>query len=132
MLRTPAPSSASTASRTSAATTAPAACRSALGELFPDDLADLRAVCAAGDLRHHVGHHAPEVGHARRPHLGDDVVDDLLDLVLGERLRHELLEDVQLALFRLGLFFAPSGAERLGRLDAPLPLPLQNLQLFLL
>ena len=89
-------------------------------------------VGAAGDLRHDVGHHTTEIGHARRPHLGDDVVDDLVDLVLGERLRHELLEDRELALLGRGLLLAAACAERLGGLDAPLPLALQDLQLLLL
>src|SRR5205807_762730 len=53
-----------------------------LGQLLADQLANHRAVGAAGDLRHHVRHHASEVAHARRPDLGDRVVDDLLELVL--------------------------------------------------
>src|SRR5690348_13691024 len=64
-----------------------------LRELLANELADVRAVGAPGDLRHHVGHHATQVGHARGTHLGDRIVDDLLDLILGERLGHELLED---------------------------------------
>ena len=48
-----------------------------LGELLAHELADGRPVGAAGDLRHHVGHHPAEVAHARRAGLGDRVVDDL-------------------------------------------------------
>src|SRR5439155_26174543 len=70
-------------------------------------------------------------GHARRTDLGDDVVDDLVDLVFGERLRHELLEDLELALLRRRLLLAAAGAERLGRLDPPLALALHDLQLLL-
>src|SRR5690242_2072229 len=100
-----------------------------LRELLADDLTHLRAVGPAGDLRHHVGHHTAEIGHASRPHLGDDVVDDLVDLVLGQRLRHELLEHVELALLRGGLLLAPAGPECLGGLDPALPLALQHLEL---
>ena len=72
------------------------------------------------------------VRHARRSDLGDDVVDDLLDLVLGERLGHELLEDLELALLRLRLLLAAARAERLGRFEPLLPLALHDLQLLLL
>src|SRR5512133_565879 len=71
------------------------------GELLAHDLAHDGAVGAPGDLRHDVRHHSTEVGHARSPHLGDRVVDDLLDLVLAQRGRHELLEDLELALLGL-------------------------------
>ena len=57
------------------------------GELLADELADRRAVGAAGDLRHHVRHHPAEVAHARRADLGDRVVDDPLELVLGRAAR---------------------------------------------
>ena len=50
-------------------------------ELLADELAYRRPVRAAGDLRHHVGHHAAEVAHARRTALGDRVVDDRLELL---------------------------------------------------
>ena len=101
----------------------------AYGELLAHDLAHARAVGAARDLRHHVGHHAAEVGHARGADLCDRVVDDLLDLVLGERLGHELLEDRELALLGRRLLLAAAVAERLRRLDALLPLALEHLQL---
>src|SRR5581483_234763 len=101
-------------------------------QLLPHDLADDGAVGAACDLRHHVRHHTAEVGHARRTHLGDCVVDDLLDLVLGERRRHELLEHCELALLGCRLHLAAAGAERLGGLDPALPLALQDLELLVL
>ena len=78
---------------------------------------------------HDACHHAPDVADARRADLGDDVVDDLLELLLGERLRHELLEHLELVLLVLGLLLAPARAECLRRLDAPLPLALEHLQL---
>src|SRR4051812_13847407 len=101
-------------------------------ELFADDLAHDRAVGTAGDLRHDIGHHATEVGHARRPDLRDGVVDDLLDLILAEGLGHELLEDLELALLGRGLRLAAAGAEGVCRLDSPLALALQHLQLLVL
>ena len=101
-------------------------------ELLADDLAHRGAVGAPGDLRHDVRHHAAEVGHARRTHLCDRVVHDLLDLVLGERLRHELLEDLALSLLRLRLLLAAAGPERLGRLEPALPLAPEHLELLVL
>ena len=102
------------------------------GELLADDLADGGAVGLAGDARHHVGHHATDVAQRRRADLGDDVVDDLVELVLGERLRHELLEHLELEVLLVGLLLAAGGLERLERLDALLPLALQDLQLLVL
>src|SRR3954464_6586755 len=96
------------------------------GELLAHDLAHDRAVRTPGDLRHDIGHHSTEVGHARRPDLRDRVVDDLLDLVLAERRRHELLEDRELALLGLGLLLAAPCTERFRRLDAALALALQH------
>ena len=49
-----------------------------------------------------------------------------------ERLGHELLEHRELALLCLRLLLAATGAERLGRLDAPLALALEHLQLLVL
>src|SRR6266542_1850684 len=132
------PSTASAASRRTNALTlmtvvdAPGGEQISLRQLLAHDLAHDRAVGSAGDLRHHVGHHAAEVGHARRPYLGDRVVHDLLDLVLGEWLGHELLEDRELALLGRGLLLAAAGTEGLGRLDAPLALALKHLQLLVL
>src|SRR5919201_619414 len=80
-----------------------AGARTRSGQLLAHELADGGAVGAPGDLRHDVRHHAAEVAHAGRTDLGDRVVDDLLELVLRERLRHELLEHRELPLFRLGL-----------------------------
>src|SRR5712691_394500 len=97
------------------------------GELLTHDLADRRAVRPARDLRHHVRHHPAEVPHARRADLGDRAVDDLLELLLGELLRHELLQDDELALLGLGLLLTPPRAERLRRLDPPLALTLEHL-----
>ena len=103
--------------------------RPVLGELLADELADGGAVGATRDLRHHVGHHAADVAHARGADLGDHVVDDRLQLVLGDRLGHELLEHVELVLFLLGLLLPTAGAERLGRLEPLLALALQHLEL---
>src|SRR4051794_37749166 len=100
-----------------------------LGELLADELTDRRAVGAAGDLRHHVRHHATEVAQARRAAFRDRVVDDPLQLVLDQRLRHELLEDVELELLGLRLLLPAAFAERVGRLDSLLALALQDLQL---
>ncbi len=44
--------------------------------------------------------------------------------------RHELLEDRELGLFLRCLLFTPTATERLGRLDPPLALALEHLQLF--
>src|SRR5918999_1529767 len=97
--------------------------RSAIsGQLLLDQLADHRAVGAAGHLVHDTGHHAAEVADAGGADLRDDVVDDLLDLLLGERLGHELLEHIELELLVLRLLFATARPERLGRLDAPFAL----------
>src|SRR5918912_1057025 len=74
---------------------------SRLSELLADELAHDGAVGAAGDLRHDVGHHPPEVAHARRAHLGDRAVHDLLQLLLVELLGHELCEHGQLRLLAL-------------------------------
>ena len=52
-------------------------------ELLAHELAHGRPVRAAGDLRHHVRHHAAHVAHVRRPVLGDRVVDDPLELLLA-------------------------------------------------
>src|SRR5439155_20405384 len=68
---------------------------------------------------------------ARRAVLGDRVVDDLLQLVLGERLRHELLEHRELSLLGRRLLLAAAAAEGLRRLDTALALALQHLQLLL-
>src|SRR6266404_2791162 len=106
--------------------------RNMSGELLADDLADAGAVRPAGDLRHDVGHHAAEVGHARRPDLRNRVVDDLLDLLLGERLRHELLEDRELALLGCRLLLPAAAAERVCCLDALLALALEHLELLVL
>src|SRR5262249_5598017 len=100
-----------------------------LGELLAYELTDGAAVGAAGDLRHHVGHHPPHVAHSRGLVLCDRVVDDLLELVLGERRRHELLEDRELALLLLGLLLPAGGAERLGGLEPALALALEHLEL---
>src|SRR2546423_13026132 len=99
------------------------------GELLADQLAHDRPVGAAGHLRHHVGHDATEVAHARRTDLGDRAVDNLLQLVLFELLRHELLQDEQLRLLGLGLLGPLAGAKRLGRLDSSLSLALEDLKL---
>src|SRR3954471_15973425 len=100
-------------------------------QLLFDQLTDDRAVRSAADLRHDVGHHAAEVAHRGGAVLGDRVVDDLLELVFGQRLRHELLEHRELALLRSRLLVAAAATESLGRLDAALPLALQHLQLLL-
>src|SRR5919202_666484 len=104
----------------------------ASGELFFHQLADDGAVRAARDLRHYVGHDAAEVAHARGAVLSDRVVDDLLELLFRERLRHEFRQNRKLGLLRLRLFVATAAAERLRRLEPPLALPLQDLQLLLL
>src|SRR3954447_5997227 len=100
-----------------------------LRELLACDLADGGAVRAARDLRHDVGHDPAEVTEARGAHLGDHVVDDLLELLLGERLGHELLEHLALVVLVLGLLLAPAGAKGVGCLDALLALALQHLEL---
>src|SRR6185437_4045702 len=80
----------------------------ALGELLAHELTDGAPVSAAGDLGHHVGHHAAHVAHARGLVLGDRVVDDPLEVLLGERRRHELLEDGELTLL-LGRLLLAAG-----------------------
>src|SRR2546423_637359 len=102
---------------------------SRLGELLADELAYDRAVGAAGDLRHDVGHYPPEVPHARGADLGDGAVHDLLQLLLVELLRHELREHGQLRLLGGGLLRPPAGAKRLRSLHSSLPLALENLEL---
>src|SRR6266487_4309516 len=97
------------------------------GELLAHELADDRAVGASRDLRHHVRHDAAEVAHARRADLCDRVVDDLLELVLGERLGHELLEHRQLSLFSKRLLLAATAPEGLRRLEPALALALEHL-----
>src|SRR3954454_13321959 len=99
------------------------------GELLADELADRRPVRAPGDLGHHVGHHPAEIAHAGCADLGDRVVDDPLEIVLGERLGHELLEHFELGLLRPGLFLAAGRAKGLGRFEPPLALALEDLQL---
>src|SRR5262245_60369397 len=99
------------------------------GQLLANHLADDRAVGAAGDLRRHVRHDAADVADARRADLGDRVVDDPFQLVLGERLGHELGEHRQLRLLGLGLRLPAASAERLDRLKPPLALTLEHLQL---
>src|SRR5439155_12563248 len=74
-----------------------------LRELLAHELADDGAVGPTGNLRHDVRHDAAELAQARCPDLGDDVVDDALELGLGKRLGHELLEHVELRLLRLRL-----------------------------
>jgi pimeloyl-ACP methyl ester carboxylesterase len=105
---------------------------SGLRELLADELADDGAVGASGDLRHHVGHHPPELTQVRRADLGDHVVHDLLELFLGQLLGHEFLEDRELGLFLVGRLGPVARAKRLGRLDAPLALALQHLELLVL
>ena len=61
--------------------------RDALREFLADDLADAGPVGAPGHLRHHIGHDAPEITQGRGAILGNGIVDDCLDLLLGERLR---------------------------------------------
>ena len=68
----------------------------------------------------------------RRADLGDHVVDDLLELVLGELVGHELLDHSELELLAVRLLLAPRGVERLHRLDALLALALQYLERLLL
>src|SRR5437773_838353 len=82
---------------------------------------------ASRDLRHHVRHDAAEVAHARRADLCDRVVDDLLELVLGERLGHELLEHCQLSLFSKRLLLAATAPEGLRRVEPALALALEHL-----
>src|SRR5215212_3740339 len=101
------------------------------GELFPHELADLGAVGATCDLRHHVRHDTAEVTETRRAVLGDRVVDDLLELVLAERLRHELGQHLELEALRVRLLLAPRGAKRLLGLGPALALALQHLELLL-
>ena len=71
----------------------------------------------------------PEVAQARRADLGDRVVDDLLELVLGERLGHELLEHLELGLLRSACSSRPPSRNASRRLDPPLALALQHLEL---
>src|SRR5262249_22079413 len=78
-----------------------------------------------------VRHHATHVAQARRTGLGDRVVDDLLELVLGERLGHELFEDRELGLLLRPLLLAAAGAKPLRRLAAAPALTLERLRLFL-
>src|ERR1044072_7872402 len=99
------------------------------GELFAHQLAHGGAGRPGGDLWDDVGHPPADVAHARGADLGDRVVDDLLELLLRERLGHELLEHGELALLALGLLLTAPGPECLGRLGALLPLALQHLQL---
>src|SRR4029079_15528358 len=99
----------------------------ALGELLAHELADDRAVRPPGDTRHRVRHHAAEIADRRRADLGDHVVHDLLELVLGELVGHELLDDVQLELLAVGLLLPAGCVERLHRLDALLALTRQHL-----
>src|SRR5581483_10708556 len=106
-------------------------CAVASGQLLANQLADRGAVGTAGDLRHHVCHHPAEVAHARRTHLGDHVVDDPLELLLGQRLGHELLEHCELRLLGQRLLLSPARAEGLRRLQPPLALALEHLQLLL-
>ena len=61
-------------------------------------------------MRHHVGHHAAEVAHARGAVLRDRIVDDLLELVLRQRLRHELGQHSELALLRRCLLLAAAAS----------------------
>src|SRR5918992_404577 len=103
-----------------------------LGELLAHELAHRRPVGAPRDLRHDVGHHAPEVSQRRRPRLRDRVVDDPLELFLPERLGHEFLDDGQLSLLEVGPLVAPAAPEGLRGLSAPLALALQHLQLLVL
>ena len=84
------------------------------------------------DARHHVGHHATDVAQRRGADLGDHVVDDLVELVVGERVGHELLEHLELEVFLVRLLLAAGGLEGLERLDALLALALQHLQLLVL
>src|SRR4051794_3283860 len=106
--------------------------RRELRQLLAHDLAHGRTVRAPGDLRHHVRHHPAEVAQARRAVLRDRVVDDVLDLVLAQRLGHELLEDVELVLLVLGLLLAPGRMVGVGGLEALLSLALEHLQLLVL
>src|SRR6202011_1347350 len=100
-----------------------------LGELLADELADDRAVGSARDLWHHVCHHAAEIAHARRPDLRDRVVDDLLELFLGERCRHELLQHRELVLLAPRLLLSPRAAIGLRGFEPPFAFPLEHLQL---
>src|ERR1051326_8836808 len=102
---------------------------SELGELFAHELAHDGAVGAPRDLGHDVGHHTAELPEARRPDLGDHVVHDLLELLLGERRRHELFEHGELLLLLERLLLAVAAAEGLRRFDAALALALQDLEL---
>src|SRR5439155_14933727 len=102
------------------------------GQLFLDQLRDRRAVCPARDLVHDACHHPAQVPDTRRSDLGDDVVDDLFELLLGERLRHELLENLELVLLVLGALLPAARAEGLRSLDPPLALALEDLQLLVL
>ena len=76
-------------------------------ELLAHELADGGAVRATCDLRHDVGHHPAHLVQARGPVLGDGIVDDALELLLRERLGHELLEHVELGLLAFRLRRAP-------------------------
>src|SRR5262249_50103597 len=102
------------------------------GELLADDLAHRRAVGAAGDLGHDIGHDAAEVAQARCAVLGDRVVDDRLELVLRQRLGHDPLEHVHLVLFLLGLLPAARRTVGLDRVQPVLALALQDLELLVL
>src|SRR6266508_921440 len=106
--------------------------RPELGQLFAHELAHDRPVGPPRHLRHHVCHHAAEVAQRRRPGLGDRVVDDSLELVLVNRLGHELLNDLELALFFRGLLLPAAPAERLRRFGPALALALENVQLLVL
>src|SRR6266571_4284852 len=114
---TPASSAATSfgTSRTSCTPTSVGAVGS--GQFLAYQLADHRAVGAACDLGHHVGHDASELPEARGTDFRDHVVDDLLELLLGQGRGHELHEHGELPLFLLRLFVATAAAERLCRLD---------------
>src|SRR3972149_1592909 len=101
----------------------------ASGELFLDELAYGGAVRASRDLVHDPCHDASHVADVRSADLGDDVVDDLLDLLFGERLGHGLLENLELLLLVFCLLLPPAGSERLGGLEPALALALEHLQL---
>ena len=83
-------------------------------------------------MRHHVRHDATEIADARGANLRDRVVDDLLEFVLGERRRHELLEDGQFLLFARRLLLAAAPAKGLRGLESALALALEHLQLLVI